>query len=46
MWRSDIEIKGFINIDSSIARRGPNPEGFVYISWKKRQGGGIEGRIQ
>jgi len=22
----------------------PNPEGFVYISWKKRKGGGTEGR--
>jgi len=24
----------------------PNPEGFVYISWKEREGGGMEGRIQ
>jgi len=24
----------------------PNPEGFVYVSWKEREGGGMEGRIQ
>jgi len=24
----------------------PNPEGFVYISWKEREGGGTEERIQ
>jgi len=24
----------------------PNPEGFVRINWKKREGGGMEGRIQ
>jgi len=24
----------------------PNPEGFLYISWKERKGGGMEGRIQ
>jgi len=24
----------------------PNPEGFVYMSWKQREGGGMEGRIQ
>jgi len=24
----------------------PNPEDFVYISWKEREGGGMEERIQ
>jgi len=24
----------------------PNPEDFVYTSWKKREGGGMEGRKQ
>jgi len=24
----------------------PNPEGFVRINWKEREGGGMEGRIQ
>jgi len=24
----------------------PNSEGFVYISWKEREGGGMKGRIQ
>jgi len=24
----------------------PNPEGFVYMNWKKREGGGMEGRKQ
>jgi len=24
----------------------PNPEGFVYMSWKEREGGGMEGRKQ
>jgi len=24
----------------------PNPEGFIYMSWKERKGGGTEGRKQ
>jgi len=24
----------------------PNPEGFVFMSWKEREGGGMEGRKQ
>jgi len=24
----------------------PNPKGFVYMSWKEREGGGMEGRKQ
>jgi len=24
----------------------PNPEDFVYMNWKGREGGGMEGRIQ
>jgi len=24
----------------------PNPDGFVCINWKEREGGGMEGRIQ
>jgi len=24
----------------------PNPEGFIFMSWKEREGGGMEGRKQ
>jgi len=29
-----------------IVKPRPNPEGFVYTSWKEREGGGMEGRKQ
>jgi len=31
--------------DSKYVLR-PNPEGFVFMSWKEREGGGMEGRKQ
>jgi len=33
-------------ITAGIVVLRPNPEGFVYTSWKEREGGGMDGRKQ
>jgi len=38
-------IKKIIKKFKKIVLR-PNPEGFVCMNWKEREGGGMEGRIQ
>jgi len=40
-----IYINNIYIINNNCVLR-PNPEGFIYINWKERKGGGMEGHIQ